>query len=59
MNSKVIGAMLILGPILTMGTWMVYNVETSGMSVPNILGAPPGEQGPVWVHEQPHDMVWG
>lgn len=49
MNSKVIGAMLILGPILTMGTWMVYNVETSGMSVPNILGALLAEEGKVQI----------
>jgi len=32
MNSKVIGIMLILGPILTMGVWIVYNIDTSGMS---------------------------
>ena len=32
MNSRVIGAMLIIGPILTMGVWMFYNIETSDMS---------------------------
>jgi len=32
MNSKVTGIMLILGPILTMGVWIVYNIDTSGMS---------------------------
>tara|TARA_Y100000590_G_scaffold400839_1_gene485246 strand:- start:1024 stop:1638 length:615 start_codon:yes stop_codon:yes gene_type:complete len=32
MNSKVIGILLILGPILTMGVWMFYNIETSDMS---------------------------
>ena len=32
MSSKVIGFMLILGPILTMGVWIVYNIDTSGMS---------------------------
>ena len=32
MNSKVSGIMLILGPILTMGVWIVYNIDTSGMS---------------------------
>ena len=32
MNSRVIGAMLIIGPILTMGVWMFYNFETSDMS---------------------------
>ena len=39
MNSKVIGVMLILGPILTMGTWMLYSVETSDMSIPERLSA--------------------
>ena len=32
MNSKVIGLMLILGAILTMGVWMVFDIDTSGMS---------------------------
>ena len=32
MNSKVIGILLILGPILTMGVWILYNIETSDMS---------------------------
>lgn len=32
MNSKVIGIMLILGPILTMGVWMVYGVSTEDMT---------------------------
>ena len=32
MNSRVIGAMLIIGPILTMGVWILYNIETSDMS---------------------------
>ena len=32
MSSKVIGFMLILGPILTMGVWMVFDIDTSGMS---------------------------
>ena len=32
MNSKVIGAMLILGPILTMGVWMVLDLDTSDMA---------------------------
>ena len=32
MNSKIIGAMLILGPILTMGVWMVLDVDTSDMA---------------------------
>ena len=32
MNSKVIGLMLILGTILTMGVWMVFDIDTSGMS---------------------------
>ena len=32
MNSKVIGILLILGPILTMGVWMFYNIEASDMS---------------------------
>ena len=32
MNSKVIGILLILGPILTMGVWILYNIETSHMS---------------------------
>ncbi len=30
-NSKVIGAMLILGPILTMGVWMVLGIDTEDM----------------------------
>ena len=32
MNSKVIGAMLILGPILTMGVWIVLDVDTSDLT---------------------------
>ena len=32
MNSKVIGGMLILGTILTMGVWMVLDVDTSDMA---------------------------
>ena len=32
MNSKVIGAMLILGPILTMGVWIVFGVSTEDMT---------------------------
>ena len=32
MNSKVIGAMLILGSILTMGVWMVLDIDTSDMT---------------------------
>ena len=32
MNSKVIGLMLILGTILTMGVWIVFDIDTSGMS---------------------------
>ena len=32
MNSKVIGLMLILGAILTMGVWVVFDIDTSGMS---------------------------
>ena len=32
MSSKVIGIMLIVGPILTMGVWILYNIETSDMS---------------------------
>ena len=32
MSSKVIGSMLILGPILTMGVWIVFDIDTSGMS---------------------------
>ena len=32
MNSKVIGLMLILGAILTMGVWIVFDIDTSGMS---------------------------
>ena len=32
MNSKVIGAMLILGPILTMGIWIAFSVDTQDMS---------------------------
>ncbi len=32
MNSKVIGLMLILGAILTMGVWMIFDIDTSGMS---------------------------
>ena len=39
MNSKVIGVMLVLGPILTMGTWLLYNVDTSGMSSSDTLNA--------------------
>ena len=31
MNSKIIGAMLILGPILTMGVWMVLGIDTEDM----------------------------
>lgn len=38
-NSKLIGAMLILGPILTMGVWMVYSVDTSGMSPSDSMAA--------------------
>ena len=32
MNSKIIGAMLILGPILTMGVWIVFDIDTSDMT---------------------------
>ena len=32
MNSKIIGAMLILGPILTMGVWIVFDIDTSNMT---------------------------
>ena len=32
MSSKVIGLMLILGTILTMGVWIVFDIDTSGMS---------------------------
>jgi len=32
MDSKVIGIMLILGAILTMGVWMIFDIDTSGMS---------------------------
>ena len=32
MSSKVIGLMLILGTILTMGVWSVFDIDTSGMS---------------------------
>ena len=32
MDSKVIGTMLILGAILTMGVWMIFDIDTSGMS---------------------------
>ena len=32
MNSKVIGAMLILGPILTMGIWIAFSIDTQDMS---------------------------
>jgi hypothetical protein len=32
MNSKVIGIMLILGPILTMGIWILYSVDTEVLS---------------------------
>ncbi len=32
MSSKVIGLMLILGTILTMGVWVVFDIDTSGMS---------------------------
>ena len=39
MNSRVIGVMLIIGPILTMGTWLFYNVETSEMNVSETLNA--------------------
>ena len=38
-NTKLIGVMLILGPILTMGVWMVYSVDTSGMSPSDSLNA--------------------
>ena len=31
-NSKIIGAMLILGPILTMGVWIVFDIDTSDMT---------------------------
>ena len=39
MNSKVIGLMLILGTILTMGVWMVYNIETSDLSPSDTMTA--------------------
>ena len=32
MNSKVIGLMLILGAILTMGVWIVFDIDTSDMT---------------------------
>jgi len=32
MSSKVIGLMLILGAILTMGVWVIFDIDTSGMS---------------------------
>ena len=32
MSSKVIGLMLILGTILTMGVWIVFDIDTSSMS---------------------------
>jgi len=32
MNSKVIGIMLILGPILTMGIWILYSINTDDLS---------------------------
>ena len=32
MNSKVIGAMLILGPLLTVLPWIALGSDTSGMS---------------------------
>ena len=35
MNSKIIGAMLILGPILTMGVWIVFDIDTSDMTPPD------------------------
>ena len=39
MNSKVIGLMLILGAILTMGVWMVFDIDTSGMSPSDTMTA--------------------
>ena len=39
MNSKVIGAMLILGPILTMGVWIVFGVSTEDMTPSQSLTA--------------------
>lgn len=32
MNSKVIGAMLIMGPILTMGVWILFSINTEDMT---------------------------
>jgi hypothetical protein len=32
MSSKVIGSMLILGPILTMGVWILYSIDTEVLS---------------------------
>ena len=32
MNSKTIGSLLILGTILTMGVWMVFDLGTDSMS---------------------------
>ena len=39
MNSKVIGIMLILGPILTMGVWIVYGVSTEDMTPSQSMAA--------------------
>ena len=39
MNSKVIGLMLILGTILTMGVWMVYIIETTDLSPSDTMTA--------------------
>ena len=39
MSSKVIGAMLILGPILTMGVWIVFGVSTEDMTPSQSLTA--------------------
>ena len=39
LNSKVLGLMLLLGPIATMGSWIFYSTDTSDMSFSQEMAA--------------------